>query len=246
MQVSWEARYYDGTQARPQPGLVRLQDQLLQFFFSSGVRLVFDLTQVRSSVVLGSETRVDLVQLKGVPAVHLVVEDATFDKVLDHQRRLYQSGLGISFDTLFKRTPGWAMLVVTLQVAPPLIWCMLHRVEQAHRRVPVSWEVGLGDQVYESLVQEYQVLDLGDLDSVVEGIQVSVLEGEPANALALPGGRVLIFSDLIRLCETPDALAGVLAHEIAAESCGGWPGLHPSHEHDREEGPGGEPRTRSS
>lgn len=35
-----------------------------------------------------------------------------------------------------------------------------------------------------------------------------------ANAMALPGGSVIVTDELARLAETPDMLAGVLAHEI--------------------------------
>ncbi len=40
-----------------------------------------------------------------------------------------------------------------------------------------------------------------------------VRKGE-ANAIALPGGRIYVFQGLIDKAETPDELAGVIAHEI--------------------------------
>lgn len=36
-----------------------------------------------------------------------------------------------------------------------------------------------------------------------------------ANALALPGGQIVVTDELVKLAHTPDALAGVFAHEIA-------------------------------
>ena len=42
-------------------------------------------------------------------------------------------------------------------------------------------------------------------------------QGRPAreaNAIALPGGRIYVFQGLIEKAETPDELAGVIAHEI--------------------------------
>lgn len=41
-----------------------------------------------------------------------------------------------------------------------------------------------------------------------------VVRKEDANAFALPGGRIYVFEGLIDKAETPDELAGVLAHEI--------------------------------
>jgi len=45
-------------------------------------------------------------------------------------------------------------------------------------------------------------------------ISVTVLEADVANALALPGDRMLIFSKLFELTDHPNAFAGVVAHEL--------------------------------
>lgn len=44
---------------------------------------------------------------------------------------------------------------------------------------------------------------------------IQVLDADFVNAFALPGGAMLVTSALIRDCESPDELAGVLAHEMA-------------------------------
>lgn len=46
-------------------------------------------------------------------------------------------------------------------------------------------------------------------------IRVRAVEAPFANAFALPGGPILVTDDLIRLAETPDELAAVVAHEVA-------------------------------
>ncbi len=43
----------------------------------------------------------------------------------------------------------------------------------------------------------------------------AVAHHDEANAFALPGGRIYVFEGLINKAETPDELAGVLAHEIS-------------------------------
>ncbi len=45
-------------------------------------------------------------------------------------------------------------------------------------------------------------------------LDVAVYRSDVPNALALPGGTVIVTSALIRRVRTPDAFAGVLAHEI--------------------------------
>lgn len=46
-------------------------------------------------------------------------------------------------------------------------------------------------------------------------IQVHVFEDEMINAFALPGGHIVVNTELINYCDNPDMLAGVMAHEIA-------------------------------
>ena len=46
-------------------------------------------------------------------------------------------------------------------------------------------------------------------------IKVQVVKGPMVNAIALPGGRVVLFAGLIDQAESPEEIAGVMAHEIA-------------------------------
>lgn len=45
-------------------------------------------------------------------------------------------------------------------------------------------------------------------------LRVTVMEADFANAMAMPGDRILIFSKLIEMTDHPNALAGVIAHEL--------------------------------
>ncbi|WP_262296260.1 M48 family metallopeptidase [Microvirga sesbaniae] len=45
-------------------------------------------------------------------------------------------------------------------------------------------------------------------------VDVAVLDTRVPNAIALPGGRIYLFRGLLDKAETPDELAGVLAHEM--------------------------------
>ena len=44
--------------------------------------------------------------------------------------------------------------------------------------------------------------------------RVTIARGEMVNAFAAPGGYVVVFQGLLKQSETPDQLAGVLAHEM--------------------------------
>lgn len=52
------------------------------------------------------------------------------------------------------------------------------------------------------------------LDDHPEDLQVEVAKIDMINAVALPGGKVILFDGLVKKARSPDEVAGVLAHEI--------------------------------
>lgn len=53
------------------------------------------------------------------------------------------------------------------------------------------------------------------LPYLYKGYYVAVLDSDEINAISTPGGHILVSSGLIKSCESEDALAAVIAHEIA-------------------------------
>lgn len=87
-----------------------------------------------------------------------------------------------------------------------LIWDAIKKSEKEIRNEKVTRPV---QQVLERLKVETKESDSSD------PISIHVILKGDANAFALPGRRVIIFSGLVKYCNSPDELAGVLAHEIA-------------------------------
>ena len=99
--------------------------------------------------------------------------------------------------------------------------------------VPPSWEAPLGDAVIGEIGRQFadagapplctgeaarRALDRMTARLVAAGgpaIQpVTVVNGKTVNALTVPGGRIALFRGLIDQAQSPDELAGVLAHEM--------------------------------
>ena len=55
---------------------------------------------------------------------------------------------------------------------------------------------------------------VASLDDNPDDLRVEVAKIDMLNAIALPGGNVILFDGLIKQARTPDEVAGVLAHEI--------------------------------
>lgn len=90
-------------------------------------------------------------------------------------------------------------------------------------RVPQSWERNLGDAMIGDMgnrlchtPQGYAALAklLDAVDPAQEKVRAGVANIGMVNAVALPGGQVLLFDGLVQDAETPEELAGVLGHEV--------------------------------
>ena len=99
--------------------------------------------------------------------------------------------------------------------------------DQMVEKIPIEWEVTVGQSILKMLPvaqkPDPEVLKVlqGTVDFLKQSLpgnpyelKVYVLPVEQVNALALPGGPIVIFEGLIDKAESPEELAGVLAHEI--------------------------------
>jgi beta-barrel assembly-enhancing protease len=55
---------------------------------------------------------------------------------------------------------------------------------------------------------------LAALDTTEYRYQFTIIKSTEINAFTIPGGNIFIFSELIKIAETPEEVAAVLAHEI--------------------------------
>jgi predicted Zn-dependent protease len=93
-----------------------------------------------------------------------------------------------------------------------------------------AWQEPLGNLLWEELSKLYTEVEdstltatLNDMTQYIaqanhmeaESIQVHILRAYEPNAVTLPGGHIVVFTGLLRLVETPEELAGILAHELA-------------------------------
>ena len=90
-------------------------------------------------------------------------------------------------------------------------------------RIPMSWERNLGDAMvgdfggrlcHTPAGDKALAKLLGKVDPAGEKVRAGVANIDMVNAVALPGGQVLLFDGLIQQAESPEELAGVLGHEV--------------------------------
>lgn len=92
----------------------------------------------------------------------------------------------------------------TVQQLGKLIWELFEKTEKENKDAFVR-------NALDSMVNKICLSN--GIDRTV--IKLHVLEKDEINAFALPDGHLVIYSGLIAVAESPEALSGVIAHEIA-------------------------------
>ena len=89
--------------------------------------------------------------------------------------------------------------------------------------IPSSFERHLGDALVGDFGGRFCNGDKGSaalkklssaLDTDISDLQIEVANIDMLNAVALPGGKIIIFQGLLDQAKSPDEVAGVLAHEM--------------------------------
>lgn len=108
-----------------------------------------------------------------------------------------------------------------------LSWGLL--LDQAVQRIPISWEVTLGEAAATQFLARNSPIKSGEdfealntlfkkltVASEPEGFsyELHLIEEKEANAFALPGGTIVVHTGLLHESESAEEVAGVLAHEI--------------------------------
>lgn len=123
------------------------------------------------------------------------------------------------------------LVCLGLYLASPIIF------STAALLVPQRWEESIGESSLDTVLQALSLLSISqgvcekggdspDLAALMRRLELAddvdgytfhltVLNADFVNAFALPGGYLVVSTGLIKACESPDELAGVLAHEMA-------------------------------
>ncbi len=113
---------------------------------------------------------------------------------------------------------------------PIIIWFSFDElVGVAVNRIPVTWEQQIGGSARQDVLAGKTVVKDGAAVTAIHEIvrrltdqipnspyrfDVTLVRSEMVNAVALPGGPIVVFSGLVKEAETPEEVAGVLAHEM--------------------------------
>jgi predicted Zn-dependent protease len=225
----WQAQHLDGISAVRRPVTVRIARTGLELTpRDGGAARFWPFTEIRQTqgTYAGEVVRLE----RGDLPEALLIDDVGFLRALhatspEATRRFHDPARRRRRVAL---TAGAGAGVIALTVALYL-WAIPALAGVAAARVPVAWEASLGDAVLAHVVAAGKRCEDGQRHHAVDAIVSALLRGAPGqpyrfrvavvddptvNALAAPGGALVLFRGLLERTESAEELAGVLAHEI--------------------------------
>jgi Zn-dependent protease with chaperone function len=222
--------YFDGLSAKKQVVAVHLSPRQMTLTLTSGESLAWSYQDInRPFASTGDQAPFHLEHRADDRQTSLTIEDEAF---LPNLRAI----TAIPLDSSLKQTKKSRHFILALAVLViPLFLYGLWKVvipqlsDRVAMQVPVSWEEKLGQTVLEGLPKKLAPIPDREKAQALNTILDRLLITRPAqpydirihisphkmvNAVALPGGQIIVFQGLLNLAESPEELAGVLAHEV--------------------------------
>jgi hypothetical protein len=217
-----EAEYQDGQQARPLWLRARLTSSVLELRRAGGEAVAS--WPVSSLRVVDRAGGVLRLAPDGSDA-RLLVSDAELVAALEAAQRLRRRAATV------RRLRMAALAAVAVPAAALGLWKGWPPAADAiARAVPVEWERSVGAATAAAVIGGGRVCDAPEgraaLDALVAKlaaaggmaatapVRARVVDDPTVNALAAPGGEILVYRGLLDRAASADELAGVLAHEI--------------------------------
>jgi Zn-dependent protease with chaperone function len=128
-------------------------------------------------------------------------------------------------DPALRRWPMVVAIAFTAIITAALV-ALIAAPYAVAKRLPQSWEDRLGeayslpagmascgDPAAQAALD--RLADRLDPSARADGIRLSLLDVDEANAAALPGRQIVVFKGILGMEDDPDALAAIVAHELA-------------------------------
>jgi predicted Zn-dependent protease len=228
VRLDWDAAYLDGRTPVRRQATVRITRTGLEIAVpETNGKFFWRFAEIRQTqgTYKGEQVRLE----RGALGEALIVADVAFlsaaratspDAARLHEpaRRRFRVGL----------TAGALVLAIGLALGLYFFAIPAFAVV-ASRRVPVAWEAKLGESVADTFAPPARRCEDPQRQAAIEAVvaavlapaqpqpytfRVAVVNSRVVNAIAAPGGYVLVFRGLLEQTESAEELAGVLAHEV--------------------------------
>jgi Zn-dependent protease with chaperone function len=229
MQYEWRAYYLDGQTAIRHPATVRLMREGLEVETPGGWSRFWPYGELRQTQGFYKGEEVRLERGGDLSEALLILDEGFLESLREaapgFRRRFHDPS----------RRGGRLRLTILAAVAVVAIigalylWGIPVLAALAAPRVPVAWEEELGRSAMEYLAPEPRVCRDPRLRQALDAIVARLAAAPPGspytfrlfvvnerqvNALAAPGGYIVVYRGLLERTRSPAEMAGVLAHEM--------------------------------
>lgn len=229
MSSDLEGYYMDGRTAERHRAAVRLTPMGLQITLEKKNSFFWPMEEIQQSNNFYGEEQVRL-ERGGDTQEVLLLPSSPF---LQRMNEIFPKTGKRFRPPSFRRSWGWVVALSSAGVvgltASLYLWGIPALSSLIAPHIPVSWEERLGQSVVDTLAPvEKRCGDSSRTRKIQEILsalgssvphspykfRVTVVNSPAVNALAAPGGNIVIFRGLLEKTTTPEELAGVLAHEM--------------------------------
>jgi len=224
--INWQGYYLDGKTATKRDAEIQLLDEGLKIRTSDGLTLMWPYTEIRQTQGFYENEPVSLERGEKITEM-LVIRDQAFLNSLHRfmpkkAKRFHNPALR----GLRLRLTVCAAAVLVVMGALIYLWGIPLAAKVVTPRIPVQWEKGMGESLLGILApEENRCLDpelqkaLDEMKSRLNPsgpyeFRIYITTSPVVNAVALPGGNIVVFRGLLEKTKSPEELAGVLAHEM--------------------------------
>jgi beta-barrel assembly-enhancing protease len=229
MKLEWKGYHLDGRSAARQPAVIRLMKTGLEVTTEAGQTFWWPYHEIRQTQGSYKGEQVRLERGEAIPEA-LVVSDPAF---LTHLHEVAPE-VGSRFHNPARRSMRIRLTVYAAFGAVGLtailyLWGIPAMAIAIAPFVPAAWEDHLGGEMVkqiapsetrctdpERLEMLYKIVDtlIAPFPDQPYTFRIVVLNDPTVNALAAPGGHVIILRGLMELTQSAEEMAGILAHEL--------------------------------
>ena len=229
LRTSWQGHYFDGRTTARHPVTVFLAPSGLELTKADGTRLWWPYGEIVQAQGAYEHEPVRLERGEPIPEA-VVVDDPAFLSAMRRISKGHAAPVALPQDRASRlKTVLLACAATVALIAAVVAWGIPAMGELLTPFIPTSWEVALGKSVVPQLApSRLQCTDArlrASVDALVGRLaaagppspysfHVTVVDSPVLNALAAPGGEIVLYRRLVASPQTPEELAGVLAHEM--------------------------------
>jgi predicted Zn-dependent protease len=223
-QEEHEAIYFDGRSNHKRRVVLRFHEGI-EIVEDGAVADIWPYAAIRR--VDGPTGSLRLSSTSALPLARLQVEDAAAAEIAKRHCATLDSGAG-------ERRQTWRIVVWSLAAACSIMGFALYGIPYAADRIAPFVPAALERRMGEALDTQVRAMFDGKVctgaegqaafTQLVDGLKTAagmnvdfdahVLSARVPNAFALPGGKIYLLDGLLQRAQSPDEVAGVLAHEI--------------------------------